>query len=156
MQMPTHFLFAILLYNLISKVLEPFIYIPLMILLAVISHALLDCVAIMTYHPPEAQKQDKFWVIYHVLIYLASIVLFIVFFKEYWWVMLASIIPDIVDWYIFRPILKRAPVFHPQIDYIRSKLFFWLPVWNMKKWTVVFEFALVAGLSIGIWLTYPF
>lgn len=163
MQSPTHFLTGILIYNLFRLIpgLSPWIYIPLTVILAIASHALLDCVAIMTYHPPEPQKQDKFWVIYHVLIYLTTFAMVLTAIiihdlRNYLWVMVASILPDIIDWYTLRPIFKKGPVIHPTIDRIRNTLFFWIPKWNMKKWTVVFEFGLVAILVIGIWLTYPF
>jgi hypothetical protein len=143
MQSPTHFLTAIVLYKLIQLLLPaaPFwVWAVITIPLAVLLHFVLDCLAGVTYHLPDPQWHDRFWVAYHVIfVYVGTLVLFIVFFIPFWWVMLASVIPDIIDWYTLRPLFKRGPVVHPWIDRLRECCFKWVPNWRDRKWTVALE-----------------
>ncbi|MHA1856875.1 MAG: hypothetical protein ACTSYY_12590, partial [Promethearchaeota archaeon] len=97
MQMPTHFLIGILIAKLFSLLPPTFpvaAQIIIIALLAVISHYLLDCIAISTYHPYEAHWDDKFFKGFHLIYAFGiAIFLFIWFFIPYWWVMLFSILP---------------------------------------------------------------
>ena len=154
MQMPTHFLFGVLIAKLFSLLPPTFpiaAQILLIAVLAVISHYLLDCIAISTYHPYKAHWDDNFFKIFHIVYALAlSVFIFIWFFKDYWWVMLFSILPDIIDWYILRPIFHKDPLVHPSIDKVRNALFSWLPDLKEKKWAVVNEFIIACGFVVGI------
>ena len=151
MQAPTHILIGILFLE-IFRILFPYSPIWLQIIvvipLGIASHFLLDAVAIITYHPPKADWKDWFWISYHSLIYLGSIVILIFFFVEYWWAIIAANFPDLVDWLILRLILRKKPVIHPVIDKLRSFLFKRTPNWNHKRWTIIIEFGI-----IGILLT---
>ncbi len=154
MQMPTHFLIGILIAE-IFNLLLPSMPIPVQILiiaiLAVLSHYLLDCIAISTYHPYKAHWDDKFFKGFHIIYAFGfAIILFIWFFIPYWWVMLFSILPDIIDWYILRPAFHKDPVVHPSIDRVRDALFSWLPDLKEKKWAVLNEFILAGTIGVGI------
>ncbi|MHA1776407.1 MAG: hypothetical protein ACTSWC_06505 [Promethearchaeota archaeon] len=147
MQSTTHFLVGIWIFracSLLETMGVPFwIIIILSTILAILSHVLLDCLAKMTYHMPEPQYHDVFWVSYHVVfVYGGTLALLILYFSNYWWVMLAAILPDIIDWYIRRPLLKKGPIIHPQIDKLRNRWFSWIPDLTAKKWTVVLEIGL--------------
>ena len=93
---------------------------------------------------------------YHLLIYAGSIVLLIFFLVDYWWVIIAAYLPDIVDWRILRPFFKKEPVMHPFADKLRNFLFKRTPNWNHKRWTVIFEFVIVGVLLTSVLLLIRF
>ena len=154
MQMSTHFLISILIAKLFSFLPPTFpiaIQIILIAVLAVLSHDLLDCIAISTYHPLKPHRDDIFYMIFHIIYaYALSGFLFIFFFEDYWWVMAFSILPDIIDWYILRAIFHKDSIYHPRIDKVRDALFSWLPDLKEKKWAVIFEFILAGAIGVGI------
>ena len=154
MQMSTHFLIGILIAKLFSLFPPTFplaIQIILIAFLAILSHYLLDCIAISTYHPYKPHWDDNFFNIFHLIYaYGLSVIIFILFFKNYWWVMLFSILPDIIDWYILRAIVHKDPLVHPSIDKMRDALFSWLPDFKEKKWAVINEFILAGALGVCI------
>ena len=149
MQAPTHILIGILLLE-VYRILFPnsplWLQIIVVISLAVASHFLLDAVSIITYHPPKADWRDWFWVSYHSIIYLGSIVILIFFLVEYWWAIIAANLPDIVDWLILRAIFRKKPIMHPIADKLRSFLFKRTPNWNHKRWTIIIEFGIIGTL----------
>ncbi|MHA1612570.1 MAG: hypothetical protein ACTSVZ_10670 [Promethearchaeota archaeon] len=156
MQAPTHFLTGMVIYLAFSTwfpALPSWILIILTLISAVFSHFVLDSLAEMTYHLPDPQWKDPFWVAYHVIfVYVGSLVMLIVFWQEYWWVMFASILPDIIDWYTLRWIFKKDPVVHPLIDSMRARWFAWVPNWRNRKWTVALEISVDLGLLLIILL----
>ncbi len=133
------------------------------ILFAFFSHFLSDALSKLTYHTPEVMKKDKFWIIWHVIIYSASLVTLIVFFIPFGFAILFVNLPDIIDWFILRPLqnrkLKKDPnyevekkyLFHRISDWIRNKLFFWLPDLTYKRYGVINELIVITLLSILIW-----
>ncbi len=156
MQAPTHFLTGMIIFRAFSSwfpALPPWILISLTVIASVFSHFLLDCLADLTYHLPDPQWNDPFWVSYHVIfVYIGSLVMLVVFWQGYWWVMLASILPDIIDWYTLRWIFKKDSVVHPLIDKMREHWFSWLPNWRDRKWTVALEICVDMGLLLIILL----
>jgi hypothetical protein len=109
-------------------------------------------------------KSDKFWIIWHVLIYSASLIVTIIFLIPFWLAILFVNIPDIIDWLIIRPIQKRKRKrnqdisgekdyqLHQIADWIRNKLFFWLPDLTYKRVGIITELVTIGILSILIWL----
>ena len=154
MQMSTHFLIGIFVAKLVNLIfLDSLIALQIILIavLAVLSHDLSDCIAISTYHPYKPHKDDAFFMIFHIFYaYALSGLLFIWFFKDYWWVMFFSILPDIIDWYILRTIFHKDPIYHPRIDKVRDVLFSWLPNLKEKKWAVINEFILAGTITVGI------
>ena len=154
MQMSTHFLICILIAKLFSFLTPTFpiaIQIILIAVLAVLSHDLSDCIAISTYHPYKPHKDDVFFMIFHIIYaYALSGFLFIWFFKDYWWVMLFSILPDIIDCYILRALFHKDPIYHRHVDKMRDALFSWLPDLKEKKWAVIFEFIFAGAIGVSI------
>ncbi|MHA1646827.1 MAG: hypothetical protein ACTSVU_08535 [Promethearchaeota archaeon] len=154
MQAPTHFLTGIIIAKLVDLCfpeLNQIYFVIIVAILAVGSHFLIDALAKMTYHPPEADWHDKFWVIYHVgFVYLPSLICIIIFFIPYWWVMIFSTLPDIIDWYTARAIFHKGPYVHPIIDKFRTKFFSWVPDFRHRKWSVSVEFGLLGVLIIGV------
>jgi len=130
------------------------------IFFAFISHIFVDGIAIITYHTPDAQKGDKFWLVWHYIIYGVSLLSIIIFIIPYWLGMIFANIIDIWDWLILRPIQKRIRKKNPEskwgdkyylhrtVDWVRDKLFFWLPVRNYKKSGILIEIFIIITLSI--------
>jgi energy-coupling factor transporter transmembrane protein EcfT len=120
-----------------------------------LSHIITDGIAIITYHTPEAQKEDKFWVIWHIIIYILSVLSIIIFAIPFWLAMIFANIMDLWDWFILRPIQKKKRrknpeyswgnnlYFHTIVDWFRDKFLFWLPKWNYKKSGVLLEIIII-------------
>jgi hypothetical protein len=100
MQMPTHFVAAILIDKLVAKTTLPS---PAKLLLvagaAYLSHGILDKLARATYHPPDP-LDDTFWRTYHhsVLPALNGAVSFL-YGPKHLFAMAWSILPDL-DWVV--------------------------------------------------------
>ncbi len=158
MQLPTHFLSGMTLQLFILRVCvhcPGILTFTLIAFAALLAHVFLDCIAISTYHPPQAHLDDKFWKGFHILVYLAALVLLLVWGSTLWWGMLWSAMIDLVDWILLRAILKRPPIVHPIIDKIRNLFFGWLPNLTERKWAVVGELVINAGflgLCLGLLL----
>lgn len=125
MEFHTHSLVGIVLYTLLIRAVGPLT--PWRAVLAlgmlVASHFFIDFFAQFTYHPKDPHWSDRFWVSAHILAAVWGIVVVIVFGKAYWWVMLGASLPDIVDWVILRPIIKKTPPFHHIMEVLRAKVF---------------------------------
>ena len=126
------------------------------IIFAFISHIIVDDFAVITYHTPDPQKEDKFWLIWHYFIYGVSLFSIVIFFIPYWLSM------DLWDWFTLRPIQKKIRkknpeskwgdkyYFHRIVDWVRDKLFFWLPRRIYKRSGVFIEIFLICVLSISL------
>ena len=131
------------------------------ILFAFLSHFLLDAFVNITYHTPDPQKDDKFWLFWRVFDYSGTAIIAIIFFFPYVLGMLFANMMDIVDWVILRPIYRKkvSPeefdwnknfVFHDLIAKFREKLLFWLPNWRFKKFGIITELIIISGFLIFI------
>lgn len=152
MQAPTHLVAAMLIQVILILLfpdLDPLILLPLIFITAVLSHILIDCIADITYHVPDARLNDKFWLSYHIIIFLLTGIMLILFTLEYWIAFLGSMFFDLVDWILLRAILKKEPIFHPIVDKIRSIFFSWLPNYREEKWAVANEVIIVGLIAIG-------
>ncbi len=164
METITHNLVAIVIQILCFKnFLLPF-NIIFTIIFAFLSHIIVDGIAIITYHTPEVQKGDNFWLTWHITIYILSILSYIFFAIPYWLGMVFANIMDIWDWFILRPLQKRKIkreiesnwgdkyYFHRFVDWFRDKFLGWLPKWNYKRAGILFEILLIVVLIIPIFL----
>ena len=149
MQAPTHILAGVLLLEVFQSIfpnspiwLQVLVVFPL----SFASHYLIDPSAIITYHPPEADWKDPFWVTYHVFVYIGAIICLVFFLVEYWWAIIAANLVDIIDWGILRGIFKKGPVLHTASDKVRKFLYKNTPNWTYKKWTIIIEFGIVGVL----------
>ncbi|MFX1378304.1 MAG: hypothetical protein ACFFA4_04355 [Promethearchaeota archaeon] len=164
MESITHNLTAILIQILSFNFFLYPINIISTVIFAFLSHFLSDALSKLTYHTPEAMKKDKFWIIWHIIIYSASIVSSIIFFVPFWFAILSVNFPDIIDWFILRPIQnkkqrkklkiegKKNYLLHQISDWIRDKIFFWLPDFTYKKYGVINELLVIGILSFLIYL----
>ncbi len=159
MQAPTHILTGILLLGIFQAIFPTaplWLQVVVVLPLSLASHFVIDAAAIITYHPPKADWKDWFWVSYHLVIYIGSVVILIFFVVDYWWVIIAANLPDIIDWLILRPFFKKEPVCHPIADKLRDFLFKRTPNWNHKRWTIIIEFAIVGVLLTSVFLLVNF
>jgi hypothetical protein len=155
MQAPTHFLVAIVCAKWIEiywGITSPLLMIVFIALIAFLSHYLVDLIVFMTYHPKEAHPQDKFWVGYHIWAFGLTLFLVIWFWNPFWWVMICSVLVDIIDWGVLRGILHRPTIFHPFIERIRDKYFSWIPNCTEQRWAIIPELIILTGLVVIIYL----
>jgi len=155
----THNLFAVIIQILCFKFVVFPLNIILTIVLAFLSHIFIDAIAIITYHTSDIQK-DKFWLVWHVIIYILSILSIFIFMIPFWVVMIVANVMDLWDWLILRPIQnrkrKKVPetnwgekyYFHRIVDATRNKLFYWLPKWNYKRAGTLIEILIVVVLVL--------
>ncbi len=163
MESITHNLSAILIQILCFKYALFPLNIIFTIFFAFLSHFLSDALSKITYHTPEAMKDDKFWIIWHIIIYSASIIVAIIFIIPFWLGIFFVNLPDILDWFLIRPIKNRKNRkisgtkeeknyrLHQIADWIRIKLFFWLPDLTYKKVGIITELVTIGILSFLIW-----
>jgi len=159
MQAPTHILTGILLlgiFQVIFPIAPLWLQVIVVLPLSFASHFIIDASSIITYHPPKADWKDWFWVSYHLLIYIGSVVILVFFLVDYWWVIIAANLPDLIDWIVIRLFFKKEPVFHPIADKLRKFLFRQTPSWNHKRWTIIIEFAIIGVLLTSVLLLLNF
>lgn len=112
MQLPTHVIFGVSIQIAIS-ILYPkqdLFFFIMVFLVALLSHFILDSLAIMTYHPPTRQP-TKFWLYWHIFVYLAGIFFIIVALVSNPLFIVGIIganLPDLWDWILLRWILKST------------------------------------------------
>jgi len=118
------------------------------IIFAFLSHIILDDLSFITYHTPDAMKKDKFWLVWHYIIYALSIFSIVLFVIPYW----ISI--------LLRPIQKKIKrknpdskwgdkyYFHQIVDWVRVKLFFWLPKRIYKKSGILIEISIIIVFAL--------
>jgi len=78
MELITHNLIGVIIQILCFRFLLFPLNIVCTILFAHLSHLFIDAVSIITYHTPDKQEGDKFWIIWHYIIYLLSFISFFI------------------------------------------------------------------------------
>jgi hypothetical protein len=156
-----------------------FIYLPVSfailftIIFAFLSHFIVDSAAKATYHPPTPQREDKFWITWMYIsngITIAFVV-WVIVIGMFWFFFLGgffSILVDIVDWGILRPIQtkkkkdnksywEQGHFFHKFKDKFQDNVppFTWLPNWNYERKGIVPELVIITTLWILVILLIP-
>ena len=122
------------------------------VIIAFLSHFIVDAFSKITYHTPEPHWDDKFWVSWNVSVRVVGYIAIIPFFPYYLGMLFANL-PDIWDWTIVRRIQRRRNIngkidylhnnfFHRIVDKIREKILFWLPNWIYEKKAAIIEILL--------------
>jgi hypothetical protein len=130
------------------------------IIFAFLSHFIIDALVLITYHTPEPQKGDMFWLVWQILTYGSGAIIVLLFLPYVIGMLFANLV-DIIDWLILRKIHRlkfkneekdwnKDYFFHKIIAKIREKALFWLPNWNYEKKAVISEILIIIGLIIGI------
>ena len=163
MQLPTHILAGVAIQKAFQRIKYRPVALLLTAVLAFLSHGLLDKLAILTYHRPDADFNDPVWVGYHVLVLLASIFFFYKFWRKYKFGIMFAILPDF-DWVFIHgqkilgidiPFYKTAHI-HSIVHYVYDNTwpFYYLnnlPDYRYNPWTALFE--IVAVILFYILLT---
>ena len=130
------------------------------ILFAFLSHFIIDAFILITYHPPEPQKGDTFWLSWQIITYGSGAILIILFYPFVLGMFFANLV-DLFDWVILRLLYKRMikkekidwkynHFFHNIIAKIREKTLFWLPNLTYEKKAAISEIIIDFALIIGI------
>lgn len=162
MQAPTHILAGVVLGKTFQWQQHRGLAFVLMAVSGLLSHSLLDRIAIMTYHPPDADFSSAFWVGFHLAVLLATVTLVYLFGSTYTWGILFAVLPD-ADW-IFIHGQKLAgvhipfydkPLLHTAVHYIIDNLplldhLSMLPDWRLLPLAATGEIV----LCLLFWLVY--
>lgn len=157
MQGPTHLVTGILIQKIFKKI-PKFLYYPLVIILALFFHGILDKLARFTYHPSTPLADDWFWVSYHLVIAYLTIFIFIKYWPKYKLSLALSILPDL-DWVLVYAsnffgygIFWKEPILHrsligfldslPPFSFLNS-----LPDWSLVREGAIVEFTCLIILS---------
>ena len=160
MNLLTHVLAGVLVQIACYKFFAFPLDIILTVLLTFFTHFLLDGFVNITYHTPDPQKGDKFWLSWQIITYGSGIIAGVIFFSYIIGIIFANL-SDIVDWLILRPLHERKEkyegidweknyFFHNIIARFREKTLFWLPDWKANKKAVISEIILTVILVLGI------
>lgn len=155
MQAPTHILAGVIIKKLFDWSEYKAVAYTLIAILAFLSHGLLDNLANMTYHRPDADFSDPVWVAYHIIILLVSIVFLYMYWTDYKLGIIFAMLPDF-DWIVIhgQKILHLdlpfydTPHIHNLLHFIYDRLILWqyLPDLRYQPWAAVFELILIAIL----------
>ena len=99
MQAPTHILAGVIINKLFKWKSYRGIAFVLMAVSCLLAHGLFDALAQFTYHPAEAAVTDPFWVAYHLVVALVSVVFLYLWWGDFKWGIIFSLLPD-VDWLV--------------------------------------------------------
>lgn len=160
MQGPTHIMAGIILRRTFDWKYFKGIGIAITIISALLLHGIFDKLGRSTYHPVDMNFTDPFWLIYHVIMWLTSLVMLYMFWSEYKIGIVFSLLPDI-DWIV----LHTAGAFHKEIIFYKTPLihdalnFFIdnvipfsylnsLPDLRIYPWACVFEILLFAAMVL--------
>lgn len=117
-------------------------------LLTFVSHIPLDIACRGTYHPPQARWKDPFWVWSHFLFLVLAVEIAVRWWRE-WPVMLASVGPDVFDWWIRKPFDPEGRwEIHAFIRWASERTT-WIPDWTLEHHGLIPE--LLLGLIV-YWL----
>jgi hypothetical protein len=131
--------------------------------LAFLSHGLLDKLANFTYHPPNANFHDPFWVIYHSCVLAATVLFLCIWWRTFKLGIAFAMLPDL-DWVImhgqeifhFRIPFYQRPHMHDLLGLIfdRTRPFSLLkiPSHRHNPWACLYEAALVLLMLGAIYL----
>lgn len=125
MQAPTHVIAGALVGKAFQKIKPKPLRVALTAVTALFLHSVFDRIARLTYHPPNADFNDPFWVTYHGIVLAAFIAAIYFFWEDYKTGIIFSILPDL-DWVIIHgsnilgaplPYYDR-PLIHTAIHYV--------------------------------------
>ena len=97
MQEPTHILAGVIIQKCFTWRKSRALALTLIAVLAFLSHGLLDKIADVTYHPAHGDFHDPFWVSYHLMILVTTILFLCLWWRQFKWGIFFSMLPDL-DW----------------------------------------------------------
>lgn len=167
MQAPTHVLIGVLVERTFNHVRQNWLRVPLIAVSGLFLHSVFDRIARLTFHPPDADFGDAFWLSYHLLVLIGFIMSLYYFWKPYKLGIIFSILPDF-DWVIIHG--KKIfgvgggfyyqPLIHQFIHSFTDRIppFSWLqhvPDLTHLRWAVLAEI-FIAAILLYIIINDPF
>jgi hypothetical protein len=168
MQEPTHILTGVIIQKTFQKIPSRLIALVTSAVVAFLSHGFLDNLARITFHPADPDFHSVFWVSYHTMVLVTTIV-FLVLWWRYWWGIFFAALAD-VDWifihsqqiFNFQISFYREPHIHHLLGFIWSEVppFSWateqinrLPNYRHNPLACLWEVLLVSLMLIMVrWL----
>jgi hypothetical protein len=156
MQAPTHILAGVAIQKAFEGKKPRALALAAMAVLAFLSHGVLDKLARVTYHRPDADFHNPIWVGFHVLVVIVTIIFLVLWWKPYKWGIIFASLPD-VDWvfihgqellHIKIPFYRQPHLHHllgllvdhvPPFTYMDK-----LPNYRLQPWACVWEILLMA------------
>ncbi|MBS1612123.1 MAG: hypothetical protein JST49_04830 [Bacteroidetes bacterium] len=159
MQAPTHILAGVIIKKLFDWSEYKAVAYTLIAVLAFLSHGLLDKFAVLTYHRPDADFSDPFWVGYHIAVLLVSIVFLYMYWGEYKLGIIFAMLPDF-DWIMIHgqhalhidiP-FYNTPHLHNALNFLYDLIPGWENLMDLRyqPWAAIFEVLLIALLILII------
>jgi hypothetical protein len=160
MQTPTHILAGALIQQAVERHVPRALVPWASALPALLSHGVLDKLARWTYHPPEAQPRDPFWVAFHAAVLAGSMALLRRYGRRYKWGVGFAVAQDLEwvaahgaralqsgrdlfgEWSPHR-LVSRALDRVPGVRALER-----LPRWTHKKGAALVE---VASIGLSLW-----
>lgn len=102
MQAPTHILAGVVIGKLFEWRTYRGVAMFLTAVLALLSHAVLDKLARVTYHQPEADFGNPAWVGFHLVVVLVTVIFLYLWWTDYKWSIVFALLPDL-EWLIIYP-----------------------------------------------------
>ena len=112
MQAPTHIMAGVIINRLFKWRDYKLVGLFFTLIFCLLAHAIFDKLAMSVYRQPEPDFSNPFWLIYHLFMWLSSIVLLYIFWRDYKWGIIFSLFPE-VDWVI----LGVQHLFHFDISF---------------------------------------
>jgi hypothetical protein len=124
MQAPTHILAGMITKRAFDWKYFRFFSVLFTVLTALLLHGIFDKLAKSAYDPRVVDFSDPFWLIFHVFVWLSSLVMLYMFWGEYKLGIIFSLLPDI-DWLVIdtanlfgkEVIFYKQPWLHNGINY---------------------------------------
>ena len=124
MQAPTHILTGMIIGRAFKWKYFRFFSVLFTILLALLFHGIFDKVGKMAYDPNHVNFTDPVWLVYHISVWLISLVMLYMFWGEYKLGILFSLLPDL-DWIVLgisnafgkEVVFYKVPWIHNGINY---------------------------------------
>lgn len=166
MQTPTHLKTGVWIDRVVPDLRPGSIRRLLVAVLGIYSHAILDSLAALTYHPPDPSPGDRFWVGYHAAVTTLTLRVWKKNQQQHKWAMICSVLPDL-DWLFIKTsamlgnqiAVSRRPTLHGLL----SKALYSLPLFRLlnhlpdlrqKKAAAILElilYLLLSGDKDSIW-----
>lgn len=162
MQAPTHILAGVIIKKLFDWKQHRALAFVIVAVTSIFFHGIFDKLAKMTYHRPDADFNDPFWVGYHICVLLTTIVFLYLYWSEFKWGIIFSLLPD-VDW-IFIHVQEifsieipfyEIPHLHNALNYFLDNVFSFshlqqLPDFRYFYWAVIPEITFIGILLLFI------
>lgn len=97
MQTPTHLRTGVLIDQAVPDIKPGYIRSLVIAFLGIYSHAILDALSALTYHPPDPFPEDRFWLGYHAGVAALTLKVWLKNQHLHKWAMICSMLPDL-DW----------------------------------------------------------